>query len=85
MIRMANLCVVGSHKVNGVAYIHTELIKSTLFKAFYDFFPNKFINMTNGITPRRWILAANPLLADLYTTYLETDKWALDMSLLLKL
>lgn len=82
---MANLCVVGSHKVNGVAYLHTELLKTTLFKDFYDFFPTKFINMTNGVTTRRWILGANPLLANLYTEYLGTDEWTLDMSKLLKL
>ena len=70
MIRMANLCVIGSHKVNGVAYIHTELIKNTLFRDFYDFFPTKFVNMTNGVTLRRWILSANPPLAELYTSYL---------------
>jgi len=66
-IRMASLCVVGSHKVNGVAYLHSELLKQTLFKDFCDIFPNKFINMTNGITTRRWVMAANPLLAQLYT------------------
>jgi starch phosphorylase len=66
-IRMANLCVIGSHKVNGVAFLHSELLKQTLFKDFYEFFPNKFINVTNGVTTRRWVMAANPLLAELYT------------------
>lgn len=79
---MANLCVVGSHKVNGVAFLHSELLKTTLFKDFCDIFPTKFINMTNGVTTRRWIMGANPLLAQLYTEYLQTDEWALDMSLL---
>jgi starch phosphorylase len=79
-IRMANLCIIGSHKVNGVAYLHSELLKQTLFKDFYEFFPTKFVNMTNGVTTRRWIMAANPLLASLYTEYLKTDEWALDMS-----
>ena len=72
-IRMANLCIVGSHKVNGVAALHTELVKQTLFKDFYDIFPHKFVNVTNGVTTRRWILCANPLLAELYTEYLKTD------------
>lgn len=79
-IRMANLCVIGSHKVNGVAYIHSELLKTTLFKDFYEFFPTKFINITNGVTTRRWVLCANPLLAELYTEYLKTDEWVMDMS-----
>jgi starch phosphorylase len=66
-IRMANLCIIGSHKVNGVAALHSELLKKTLFKEFHEFFPTKFINMTNGITTRRWVVCANPLLSELYT------------------
>lgn len=66
-IRMANLCIVGSHKVNGVAAIHSELLKTTLFKDFVDIFPNKFINITNGVTTRRWLACCNPLLAELYS------------------
>lgn len=75
---MANLCIIGSHKVNGVAKIHSDLLTTTLFKDFYEFFPTKFINITNGVTTRRWIVCANPLLADLYTEYLKTDEWILD-------
>ncbi len=82
---MANLCIIGSHKVNGVAEIHTELLKTTLFKEFYEFFPTKFINMTNGVTTRRWIACANPLMADLYTQSLGNDQWIMDMSQLRQL
>ena len=62
---MAHLAIIGSHAVNGVAFMHSELIKETLFKNFYDFWPEKFQNKTNGITPRRWLLLCNPALADL--------------------
>ncbi|MGH0153373.1 UNVERIFIED_CONTAM: hypothetical protein FKN15_025042 [Acipenser sinensis] len=63
-INMAHLCVVGSHAVNGVARIHSEIVKNTVFKDFYDIEPEKFQNKTNGITPRRWLLLCNPGLAD---------------------
>ncbi len=66
-IKMANLCIVGSHAVNGVAQIHSDLIKSSLFKDFYEFFPAKFQNKTNGVTPRRWLVLCNPILSDLLT------------------
>lgn len=81
-IRMANLCIVGSHKVNGVAALHSELLKKTLFKNFADIFPNKFVNVTNGVTTRRWIICCNPLLAELYTSILNTDEWLTNMSML---
>lgn len=67
MVRMGHLSVVGSHSVNGVAAIHTELIKSHLFPDFHALWPKKINNKTNGITPRRWLLACNPRLADLIT------------------
>ena len=63
-INMGYLCVVGSHVVNGVAQIHSDLLKSTLFKDFYELSPEKFQNKTNGITPRRWLLLCNPSLSD---------------------
>lgn len=66
MIRMAHLAIVGSHKVNGVAELHTDLIKTTIFKDFVDIYgPDKFTNVTNGITPRRWLHQANPRLSEL--------------------
>ena len=66
-VRMAHLAIVGSHKVNGVAQLHTALMKQTIFADFDRYFPGKIINMTNGITPRRWLNQANPLLAALIT------------------
>ncbi|AEO60554.1 glycosyltransferase family 35 protein [Thermothelomyces thermophilus ATCC 42464] len=66
MIRMAYLAIVGSHKVNGVAELHSELIQATIFKDFVRIFgPDKFTNVTNGITPRRWLHQANPRLSEL--------------------
>jgi len=74
-IKMANLSIIGSHTVNGVAELHSELLKTTLFKDFYELFPKKFQNKTNGVTPRRWIACANPELAQLYTETLGTRDW----------
>lgn len=65
MVRMAYMCVVASGKVNGVAALHTELLKDGLFRDFAEFYPGKFVNVTNGITPRRWLCKANPALASL--------------------
>lgn len=61
-VNMANLAIVGSSKVNGVSALHSQLIKTTLFKDFAEIFPEKFVNVTNGITPRRWLALSNPLL-----------------------
>lgn len=66
-VRMANLACVGSATINGVAALHTELLKQTVLKDFYDFFPEKFTNITNGVTPRRWIVLNNPRLAEVIT------------------
>ena len=68
-IRMANLCVVCSTKVNGVAKIHSGLLKTALFKDFYELWPKKFTNVTNGVTPRRWVHCAFPELSKLLTKY----------------
>ena len=73
-VRMANLCVVGTSSVNGVARLHTEILKESLFKDFYELWPDKFRNVTNGITPRRWLLKANPMLSQLITESIG-DSW----------
>ena len=62
-VRMANLCIVGSSSVNGVAELHTKILEETLFADFFKLWPEKFHNVTNGITPRRWLLKANPMLS----------------------
>ncbi len=77
-IRMAHLAVVGSHKVNGVAALHTELMKSSIFADFNRFYPDKIVNKTNGITPRRWLNQANPELAKLITKNIG-DSWTTDL------
>lgn len=63
-IKMANLLIFSSHKVNGVAALHSEILKTSLFKDFYEMYPDKFINITNGVTQRRWLLYCNPLLSN---------------------
>lgn len=96
-VRMAYLAVVGSHAVNGVARLHSELLKTTLFKDFFELWPGRFTNMTNGITPRRWLLKANPGLANLITSKIgegwitnldelkKLEKWADDADFLRRL
>ena len=83
-VRMAHLAIVGSHSVNGVARLHTDLLTGKIFKEFHEFFPGRFNNKTNGITPRRWLLKCNPDLADLI---IETigDAWITDLDKLRKL
>ncbi len=78
MVRMAHLAVVGSHSVNGVAKLHTELIKSELLRDFYELWPERFSNKTNGVTPRRWLLACNPNLASLITSRIG-PKWVTEL------
>ncbi len=76
-VRMANLAVVGSHSVNGVAGLHTELLKRELFHDFHALWPERFNNKTNGVTPRRWLLAANPELARTITECIG-PQWVTD-------
>ena len=83
-VRMAHLAIIGSHKVNGVAQIHTELMKQTIFADFDRYYPGKIINMTNGITPRRWLNQANPRLAALISSRIGHD-WVKDLGQLRRL
>ena len=73
-VRMAHLACVGSHAVNGVAALHTELLKKTVLRDFYELFPEKFHNVTNGVTPRRWMVLSNPKLAALIGSKIG-DRW----------
>lgn len=84
IVRMANLCVAGSHSVNGVSALHSEILKNTVFNDFYTLTPNKFCNVTNGIAFRRWICQANPELTK-YITSLIGDKFITKSDELLKL
>ena len=83
-VRMANMCLVATSSVNGVAELHSEILKDSLFKDFYELFPEKFHNVTNGITPRRWLLKANPSLAQLITENIG-EKWITELDELKKL
>jgi starch phosphorylase len=73
-VRMAHLATVGSHAVNGVAALHSELVKKTILRDFYEVGPEKFHNVTNGVTPRRWMVLCNPKLAELITSKIG-DRW----------
>jgi glycogen phosphorylase len=73
-VRMANLACVGGHAINGVAELHSELLKQTVLKDFYAVFPEKFTNITNGVTPRRWLVLSNPRLAHLIEDKIG-DSW----------
>ncbi|RDW92008.1 alpha-1,4 glucan phosphorylase [Coleophoma crateriformis] len=86
MVRMAYLAIVGSHKVNGVAELHSDLIKTTIFKDFVRIFgPDKFTNVTNGITPRRWLHQANPRLSELIASKTGGYGFLKDLTMLNKL
>lgn len=77
-------CIVGARYVNGVAELHSEILKQTLFKDFFDMKPNKFLNKTNGVTPRRWLKCCNPELANWLDKWTGCDDWILDMDKLKK-
>jgi starch phosphorylase len=78
-VRMAHLACVGSHAINGVAELHSELLKRDVLKDFYELWPQKFSNKTNGVTPRRWIVLSNPKLSDLISEHIGTD-WIKDLA-----
>ncbi|MEO5660393.1 MAG: glycogen/starch/alpha-glucan family phosphorylase, partial [Polaromonas sp.] len=83
-VRMAHLSIVGSHKVNGVSALHSDLLVQTIFADFADLWPERFTNMTNGVTPRRWLAQANPQLASLLDSTLGS-RWRLDLDQLKQL
>ncbi len=83
-LRMAHLAIAGSHRVNGVSHIHTDLMKQTIFADFDRLFPGRIINITNGVTPRRWLNQANPALASLISSCIGTD-WLCNLDELRKL
>jgi len=77
-VRMAHLAVVGSHSVNGVAKLHSELIQTELFRDFHELYPTRFSNKTNGVTPRRWLFACNPRLSKLITSRIG-PRWVTEL------
>ncbi|MBW2458955.1 MAG: glycogen/starch/alpha-glucan phosphorylase, partial [Deltaproteobacteria bacterium] len=83
-IHMARLAVVGSHAVNGVAELHSHLLRSKVLKDFYEMFPERFSNKTNGVTPRRWLMSCNPQLSGLITEHIG-DGWVRDLEQLRQL
>ncbi|KAI5079631.1 hypothetical protein GOP47_0005110 [Adiantum capillus-veneris] len=85
MVRMANLCVISGHTVNGVAAIHSEIVKNEVFNDFYKIWPSKFQNKTNGVTPRRWLYFCNPELSKVITKWVGSEDWVLKTDELAKL
>jgi starch phosphorylase len=83
-VRMAHLAIVGSHSINGVSALHSKLVQTTLAPDFYRLWPERFNNKTNGVTPRRWLMQANPLLAGLITRTIG-DGWITDLDRLREL
>ncbi len=83
-IRMANLAIVGSHSTNGVAAVHSKLLRTTTVKDLAEMYPERFSNKTNGVTPRRWLLEANPALSDAITQVIG-ERWTTDLSQLKEL
>jgi len=85
MVRMANLAIIASHAVNGVAEIHSMLLQQDVFPDFVELWPQKFTNVTNGVTPRRWIHQANPQLSLLLSGWLRTNNWISNLDLIANL
>ncbi|GFY98414.1 glycosyl transferase, family 35 [Actinidia rufa] len=85
MVRMANLCVVGGRAVNGVAEIHSEIVQREVFNEFYELWPEKFQNKTNGVTPRRWIRFCNPNLSKIINKWIGTEDWVINTEKLAEL
>jgi|TARA_B100000405_G_scaffold278773_1_gene221773 starch phosphorylase len=85
MVRMANLCCISGFAINGVAAIHSEIVRTFTFKDFGELWPEKFQNKTNGVTPRRWLAFCNPQLSSVITEAIGTDEWVTDTALLEKL
>ncbi|KAL5748011.1 hypothetical protein ACOSQ2_025308 [Xanthoceras sorbifolium] len=85
VVRMANLCVVSAHTVNGVAQLHSDILKSELFADYVSVWPSKLQNKTNGITPRRWLRFCNPELSNIITKWLKTEQWVTNLDLLVGL
>jgi starch phosphorylase len=83
-VRMAHLCVLASHRVNGVSALHSQLMRETIFSDFFQMFPDRFCNKTNGITPRRWLAQANPTLAQLIDSRIGPT-WRRDLDQLARL
>lgn len=83
-INMAHLSIIGSHAVNGVAQLHSDILKASLFKDFYEMTPDKFQNKTNGITPRRWLLLCNPGLSEIICEKIG-DEWPVHLDQLVAL
>ncbi|SCY82687.1 glycogen/starch/alpha-glucan phosphorylase [Alkaliphilus peptidifermentans] len=84
-IRMASLAIYGSHTTNGVAALHTDILKEKELKDWYQLYPERFQNKTNGITPRRWLALCNKELAEMITELLKSDQWIRDLSMLKEL
>lgn len=84
-VNMANICLSCCHKVNGVSGLHTQILKDSLFKDFIPLDENQITNVTNGVTPRRWLLQANPLLSSLITKTVSSSSWSTNLSMIAKL
>lgn len=84
-VRMANLCCISGMAINGVAAIHSEIVKDVVFNDFYKLFPEKFQNKTNGVTPRRWLAFCNPELSAVITKWVGNDSWITETDELRKL